>query len=188
MLLDGLMHLGLHDVIAHAAYFRAECQGLALVEFQILGAGRAIDILNDIALAVAFDLARFDEQIVALPDPDLRDAHITVAFEFMYLDPGLDAVGIVRLEQLDVSRVKIVFRMDRGHLDSFDQPQIIGADRIELVEQVVKVLVGGGIAQRCGGVQIVNGLRRTLARHILRLVDNQDWPRRLHQVARAVAV
>ena len=106
----------------------------------------------------------------------------------MHLDPGLDAVGIIRLEQLDVGVVEIVVRTDRGHLDPFDQPQIIGADRIELVEQIVKVLVGGGIAQRRGGLQIANGLRRALARHVLRLVDNQDRPRRLHQIARAVAV
>ncbi len=73
----------------------------------------------------------------------------------------------------------------RRHLDLLHQLALVGVHRVEAVDHVVLVHVGGRVAQGAERVHRVEGL---LARaveaaiHALRLVHDEDGPRGLDQV------
>lgn len=69
MLLNGLKHLRAHHVAAKATHFLTQFKEPALIEFEIFGTGCAVDILNDITLAVGFALVGFYEEVITLLDP-----------------------------------------------------------------------------------------------------------------------
>ena len=67
--------------------------------------------------------------------------------------------------------------------DLLDELQLEGPHRIESVDEVVGIPVGGGIAERAERIQRLDGLLRLVGRiHALRLVDDDDRPRRLHEL------
>ena len=86
-----------------------------------------------------------------------------------------DAVRVVGLEQLHVGVVETVVRADGRHFDALHEPQVIGPDRIELVEKVVGIAVRRAVAQRRHRIEIANCAARFLGRiDALRLVDDDD--------------
>ena len=54
------------------AGFLPQLQKAALIELDVFGARRAIDVLHDVAVAVGLALIRLHKQVVALLDPELR--------------------------------------------------------------------------------------------------------------------
>ena len=72
MLLDGLVDLRLHDVVGQPADFLPQLQEAALIELDVFGAGGAVDVLDDVAVAIGLALVGLLEQVVALLDPKLR--------------------------------------------------------------------------------------------------------------------
>jgi hypothetical protein len=71
VLLDGLIDLGLHDVVAEATDLLPKLQEAALIKFDVFRARRTIDILDDVTVAVLVALARLYINIVTLLDPEL---------------------------------------------------------------------------------------------------------------------
>ena len=61
MLLDGFKYLRAHHVFTKPAHFLTKLKEPSLVEFEIFGGRRAVDILHDIAFAICLPLAGFHE-------------------------------------------------------------------------------------------------------------------------------
>ena len=101
---------------------------------------------------------------------------------------GLDALLVVDLLDADEGVVGRRLGRGTGHDDLLDQPQLEGAHRIEPVDQVVRVAVRGRVAQRAERIQRLDRLLRLVGGiHALRLVDDDDGPRRLHELDRLAA-
>ena len=126
-------------------------------------------------------------EVIAAFYSDFLSLH---AFGLLHIDlhRSLDAILVVHLHQLHIGLIVGVLARHARHDDLFHQPQIVGADRIELVDEVVGVLVGGRVAQRAERIQ---GLNRELSLvrvvHTLRLVDDHDRIRRPHEFDRLAA-
>ena len=107
VLLNGLMDLRFHNVVALPASLLTEFQKPSLVELDVFGARRAIDILDDVAVAVRLALIRFHIQIIALLDPKLCGLWAGPAL-LVYLNARADAVAVVGLDKLYIGVVEVL--------------------------------------------------------------------------------
>ena len=185
MLLDGAAdHEPLEGVAIHVADSLARTQRLLQVaQFEKLLAGFAAEVLHQ---AVGIDGASGDLlEIVARLHGDRLAAHTRAALDVEF-DLGAEgALLVAGGEQLDVALVVAAFHFEGGHLDLLHQLALVGIHRVEAIDHVVLVGVGGGVAQ---GAERVHGSERLLATafqaavHALRLVHDQDRPSGLDQV------
>ena len=72
----------------------------------------------------------------------------------------------------------------RINLNLLNQPQIIGTYRIELIDQVIRLLVRCRITQTTQRIQIRQSRATRLGLKILRLIDNHNRVRRLNELNR----
>ena len=72
----------------------------------------------------------------------------------------------------------------RINLNLLNQPQIIGTYRIELINQVIRLLVRCRITQTTQRIQICQRRAARLGLKILRLIDNHNRMRRLNELNR----
>ena len=96
---------------------------------------------------------------------------------------GLDALLVVDLLDAHEGVVGRALGGRAGDHDLLDQLQLEGAHRVEPVDEVVGIAVRGGVAQ---GAERIERLDRLLGLvggvHALRLVDDDDGPRRLDEL------
>ena len=105
---------------AETARLLPQLQKASLIELDIFGAGGAVDVLDDVAVAIRLALVGLHEQIVALLDPNLRGFRPRLAF-LVNLDARADAVRIVGIDELDIGVVEIVIGANGGHLDPLNE-------------------------------------------------------------------
>ena len=96
---------------------------------------------------------------------------------------GLDALLVVDLLDAHEGVVGGALRRGAGDDDLLDQLQLEGAHRVEPVDEVVGIAVRGRVAQRAERIERLDRLLRLVGRvHALGLVDDDDGPRRLHEL------
>ena len=152
-------------------------------QLQKLGALRRPDFADS---AVGVDCAAGGLlQVVAVLDRDLLAPHASGGLDVQGDLGGDVAASVANRDQAHIGPIVRVLHRGRGDLYLLDQPPLVGIDRVQPVDHVVLIHVGGRVAQCTERVHGTEGLLASplqAAVHTLRLVHNDDGPGGCDQV------
>ena len=157
--LDRVLDLCAPDVVAQTADLLAQPEHAAIVEAQIFVARFGVDLGDHEAVLVAGPLVGQGVEVRAVLD---RDRLLLRSLRSLHVDAQLrlDAFLVVDLLHAHEGVVRAAVRSGAGHDDLLDQPQLEGPHRVEPVDQVVGIAVGGRVAQGAQRVQRLDRLLR----------------------------
>jgi len=184
---EGVRNLYPPYLLAQTADLLAQSQGSAIGKADERATRLGVDLGHLEALRVVRPFVGQHEQVGALFYGDRlllrprRRPHVDAELR-------LDALFVINLLDTHEGVVGRILGCGACHHDVFDQIQFKGAHRIEAVDEVVGIAVGGRVAQRAERVHGLDRLLRPLGGvHALRLVDDHDRARRLRKLDRRAA-
>ena len=171
------LDLKAHHIVLQAAlrFMHAQHAPARKLNFCIVSA----NLVQDVAVFIHIAHGRFGIQVIAQFQGDLFA--LRAAF-VIHIDSHLraDAFGFcINAHQLNKSLVMVIIRQHAIHLNLLNQSQVIGLHRVERVQQVIRILVGGGVAQGAQRVQIHQGASAHVGFKILWLIHDHERVHRL---------
>ena len=143
---DRALDLKAHHVIFQPALLRVQAQHppARKLDLFILCA----DFVEDVTIGIHIAAFGFVEQVVAQLQGEFLALHPSLLVDVdTHLDA--DAPGFrIDADQLNEGLIVAFVGQHAVHLDLLDQAQVVSLHRVQRIQQVVRVLMGGGVAQR----------------------------------------
>lgn len=178
MLLDGFADLRAEHLGAIAP------DGVTLSEAHAVGELEppfaSIDFLHHVAATVLIPPGLV-VQVVPVAQDDLGLLRAALVHD-VRLDPGADLPLWLHPHEAEERRVEVLHFGDARDLDALDEVAPVRLERGEPVDEIGARTVGGAVAQGEERMQRAKRLTRPLAFHVLRLVEDEDGPRLLHEL------